>query len=75
MERKVVSWEIDIDLDDVTVDRIKKMALERIKNDTPALVNYGANIILKEYLERQERCSSEKCCSSKGKKCRRQPKP
>lgn len=48
--------EIELDLDKKVIDGLIEYALENIKNDHGALVNYAANKILKEIAETDGEC-------------------
>ena len=52
-ERDVKMVEMDIDIDDELADKLVECALEEIKNDRGALLNYIINRALKRAVERQ----------------------
>ena len=47
--------EIEIDLDEDMVDKVVEYALETIKNDKKALINYGANKLLEKMIEKEDK--------------------
>ena len=51
-ERKVRMVELDIDVDNKTVDKIAKIGLRMIKNDKAALFNYAFVEALKRGLKK-----------------------
>jgi hypothetical protein len=51
MEKHVDMVEFDVDLSEQEIDQLCNYALEHIKNDKKALVNYAVNDILKEMID------------------------
>ena len=62
--------EIEVDLEEDTIEKITKFALETIKNDKKALINYGVNKLLEKMIEREEKKGKKKAkvVKKKGKK-------
>jgi hypothetical protein len=58
--RKVIMWEIEVQADQATFDKVIAMGLEWIKDDKSALFNYAANRILEEQLIKGKRASKKK---------------
>lgn len=49
--RRIEMCEIELELDDALVEKIKVVALEMIKDDTDALVNYFVNKALRDLVD------------------------
>jgi ribonuclease HI len=54
-EKKIVMYEIEVDIPEELVEKIRRLALEWIKDDTQALLNYGCNRILREQIEKEKK--------------------
>ena len=52
-EKIIKMVEIEVELDKETVEKLKKIALKEIANDTPALINYIVGKILKEKMDKE----------------------
>lgn len=50
-EKDVIMKEITLDLEDDVIEGIVDFARSKVVNDKQALINYGANIILKEVID------------------------
>jgi len=53
-DKKIVMTKIQLDFNDNIIDCIIKFALEKIKSDREALINYGVNEILKEIIKNEK---------------------
>ena len=73
---KVVKMvEIELDLEDDVIDGVVAFALEAIKNDRQALINYGVNKMLKQIIETDGKClKGDKKCKTHTKKPTNKPK-
>jgi len=54
-EKKITMYEIEVDIPEELVEKIKRSALEWIKDDAQALLNYGCNRILREQIEKAKK--------------------
>jgi len=52
-EKKIEMVELELDMDEKTAENLEKLGLEMIKKDKNALINYAANVILKEKMEKK----------------------
>ena len=52
---KIVYEEIELDLDAKLIDPLCKIALEKIKDDKPVLLNYIVNIVLKDVIDNPDK--------------------
>ena len=59
--------EIELELDNDIIDKIIAYALEKIKSDNKALINYGVNLLLEEVAKTDGKCLGECKCSKKKK--------
>jgi len=57
--KEIKMIEMELDLSEDTIQGIIEFALERIKNDKKALINYGVNEMLKEIVDTEGECLSE----------------
>ena len=48
--------EIELDISEEVVEKVVEFALEKIKNDRNALINYGVNELLREVVETDGKC-------------------
>ena len=65
-ERRVQMVELDIDVDDVTKDKICHAALREITSDGDALFSYGFNQALKRFVQTKgKKCTHKKSSSKK----------
>ena len=64
-EKIIKMVQIEIDIENDIIDKIVKFALESIKNDRPALINYGINLMLKEIIETDGKCLKKKVAKKK----------
>jgi len=55
-EKIIEMVEIELDLSEETVEKLIKIAREKIVNDRQALINYGANLILDKIVETDGEC-------------------
>jgi len=53
-EKRIEMVEIEVELSEETVEKLKEIALEEIAKDTPALINYIAGKILRAKLKEEE---------------------
>lgn len=59
-ERRFEMVEMQLDLEDDLVDKIEAMALEMIKDDREALINYGVNKCLEEVIKTKGKCLTKR---------------
>jgi hypothetical protein len=55
-DKIIIMHEIELDLDEKTIDGLCKYALEEIKNDKEALINYAANKAFRKIVETDGKC-------------------
>lgn len=56
-KEKIINMvEIEVDLEEATIERLIKLASEEILKDRQALINYGVNLALKQIIETDGEC-------------------